>query len=174
MGNPLSDAAPYTLDDLADTFGLTPRTARHYVEKILPPGHRTGRGRRARYGQDTWNCFAFIRRARRDGLSLAQITGLLNHLDATLIDRVARGFEALSIVPVAADEPVELYSSPCMAGELAESGGESSTPEARAERWQVLYADDTLQIAHCGRASAEQRTQVRMAAAYIKRILGHT
>jgi len=174
MGNPLSDTALYSLEDLADAFGLTPRTARHYVEKVLPPGHRTGRGRRARYGQATWDCFAFIRRARRDGLSLKQIAGLLKELDSTRIDRLARGYETLSIVPVAAEEPVELYSSPCMAGDLADSGGETQAPPARADRWQVLFADKTLQIAHCGRASAEQRAQIRMAAAYIKRVLGHT
>jgi DNA-binding transcriptional MerR regulator len=174
MGRPLTETATYSLDDLAGAFDLTPRTARHYVEKILPPVHRTGRGRRARYDKDTWNCFAFIRRARRDGLTLAQIADLLNQLDPSHIDQVARGFEALSIVPVAADEPVELYSSPCMAGDLTASAGETSVPEARADRWQVLFADNTLQIAHCGRANTEQRAHVRMAAAYIKRLLGHT
>ena len=177
MGIPLSDTAPYTLADLADAFGLTPRTARHYVEKILPPGHRTGRGRRARYGRDTWNCFAFIRQTRQGGLTLAQIADLLNQLDPSRIDRVARGVESLSFVPMAAEkpaeEPSEFYSSPCMAGDFPENAVEASTPPARADRWQVLYADGTLQIAHCGRASAEQRTQVRMAAAYIKRVLGH-
>jgi DNA-binding transcriptional MerR regulator len=172
IGTQLSDEAPYTLGDLADAFGLTERTARHYVEKILPPGHRTGRGRRARYGRDTWNCFAFIHRARRDGLTLAQITALLKHFDPPNIERVARGFESLSIVAVAADEPAELYSSPCMSGDFPDSGDETSAA-ARADRWQLLYADDRLQIAHCGRASPEQRTQVRLAAAYIKRLLGH-
>jgi len=169
----LSDKEFYSLEDLADAFGLTPRTTRHYVEKILPPGHRAGRGRRARYGRDTWNCFALIRRARRDGLSLAQIAGLLKELDSTRIDRLARGYETLSIVPVVAEEAVELYSAPCMAGDLAESGNGTPEAAAPADRWQVLFADNTLQIAHRGRASAEQRAQVRMAAAYIKRLLGH-
>jgi DNA-binding transcriptional MerR regulator len=168
----LSDTAPYTLKDLAAAFSLTQRTARHYVEKILPHGHRTGRGRRARYGQETWNCFAFIRRARRDGLTLAQITDLLKQLDPSSIDRVARGYEALSIVASASQEPAELYSSPCMAGDFAVGADNTAAPATRADRWQVLYADDKLQIAHCGQASPEQRTQVRMAAAYIKRLLG--
>ena len=168
----MTDHTPHTLEDLADAFGLTQRTARHYVEKILPPGHRTGRGRRARYGQETWNCFAFIRRARRDGLTLAQVTDLLKQLDPSRIDRVARGFEALSIVPTASQEPAELYSSPCMAGDFPVDAGDTPAPLSRADRWQVLYADDKLQIAHCGQASPEQRTQIRMAAAYIKRLLG--
>jgi len=168
----LSDITPHTLEDLAVAFGLSRRTARHYVEKILPPGHRTGRGRRARYGQETWNCFAFIRRARQDGLTLAQITDLLKQLDPPRIDRVARGFEALSIVPTPSQEPVELYSSPCMAGDFVANSDDTPAPATRSDRWQVLYADDELQIAHCGQASPEQRTQVRMAAAYIKRLLG--
>lgn len=168
----MTDNAPFTLEDLAAAFGLTPRTARHYVEKILPPGHRAGRGRRARYSQQTWDCFAFIRRARRNGLTLAQITDLLKQLDPRRIKRVARGFEALSIVPTAAQESAELYSSPCMAGDFPTGVADAPAPATRADRWQLLYADDRLQITHCGQASPEQRAQVRMAAAYIKRLLG--
>ena len=38
---------------LAADFDLTPRTARHYIENVLPAHHKTGRGKLARYGQDT-------------------------------------------------------------------------------------------------------------------------
>jgi len=38
-------------------------------------------------------------------------------------------------------------------------------------RWQLLYLDEDLQITHRGQASRRQREQVRMAAAYIRRIL---
>ena len=163
----MSEPGSYTLEDLASAFGLTPRTARHYIANVLPPRHKTGRGRRARYGQDTWNCFAFIRKARRDRLTMAQISNLLGTLGQSQIDQVARGLEDLSIVPTA-PEPREVYSSPCMAGDLPEAGGETPEP---AHRWQLLYVDDELQIAHRGQASPRQREQVRMAAAYIKRIL---
>lgn len=163
----------YSLENLAADFGLTPRTARHYVEKILPPGHRAGRGRRARYDQATWNCFAFIREARRDGLTLTQIADLLRQLDPPRVERVVRGLEQLSIVPVAPAEPVEVYSSPCMAGDFAGTVAGGPEAEAPVERWQVLYADADLQIAHRGQATAEQRTQVRMAASWIKRLFGH-
>ena len=70
----------YTLEELAADFDLTPRTARHYIENVLPPHHKTGRGKLARYGQDTWNCFAFIKKARDKDLSLAQISGVLADL----------------------------------------------------------------------------------------------
>jgi DNA-binding transcriptional MerR regulator len=169
----MQESTRYTLDELAGDFGLTTRSARHYAEKVLPPGYRAGRGRRARYDQAAWNCFAFIRRARADGLTLAQITGLLRRLEAPRVDRVARGLETLEIMPVAADEPPELYSSPCMAGEFSEARVDAPRPAAPPERWQVLYADADLQIAHRGQATAEQRAQVRMAAAWIRRLFEH-
>jgi len=166
----MSEKGTYTLDELADAFGLTPRTARHYVENILPQRHKTGRGRRARYGEDTRNCFAFIRKGRRAGLTMAQISGLLGTLGQPRIDRVARGLEELAIVTSAA-EPVEVSSSPCMAGEFpATHPADTTGPSETMPRWQLLYVDEELQITHKGGASPRQREQVRMAAAYIKRI----
>ncbi len=89
----------YTLEELAEAFGLTPRTARHYIENVLPPHHKTGRGKLARYGQDTWNCFAFIQKARREsGFTAAQISDVLATLDQAQIDRVAEGREEMRIV----------------------------------------------------------------------------
>jgi len=94
---------PYTLQDLADGFGLTARTARHYIEKVLPERHRKGPGKVAEYGQDTWNCFAFIEKARGKDLSLGQITGVLADLDQECVDRVAEGLEEMAIVPIASN-----------------------------------------------------------------------
>jgi DNA-binding transcriptional MerR regulator len=159
----------YSLDELADAFGLTVRTARHYVEHVLPPHHKTGRGRRARYGEDTRLCFAFIRKARADKLSLAQIGRLLAELSPAQIERVVRGQEGLTIVPAERPEPGEFYSSPCMAGDFSEPPV-PARPAGDIPRWQVLYSDDELQITHRGEASPEQRAQVRMAAAWIKRL----
>jgi DNA-binding transcriptional MerR regulator len=91
---------PYTLEDLARHFGLTPRTARYYVETVLPEHHRSGRGRAAEYGQDTWNCFKFIEKARDQDLTLTQIGNVLAELSQEEIDRVAMGDEELTIVPM--------------------------------------------------------------------------
>ena len=91
---------PYTLEDLARHFGLTPRTARYYVETVLPEHHRSGRGRAAEYGQDTWNCFKFIEKARDQDLTLTQIGNVLAELSQEEIDRVAVGDEELTIVPM--------------------------------------------------------------------------
>jgi DNA-binding transcriptional MerR regulator len=165
----MSDTPRFSLQELADAFGLTARTARHYIQNILPPDHKTGRGRQARYGQDTWNCFAFLRKARQDGLSLSQVTALLVELEQPAIDRVVRGEEDLCIVPTARDEPNEPYSSPCMAADFTAAAPQSGPPP-ELPRWRVLYADDQLQIAYLGQVGNERREQVRMAAAYIKRI----
>ena len=89
----------YTLEELAEAFDLTPRTARHYIENVLPPHHKTGRGKLARYGQDTWNCFSFIQKVRKQsGFTTAQISDVLSTLDQAQIDRVAEGREDLRIV----------------------------------------------------------------------------
>lgn len=165
----MSQKPVYTLEELAAAFNLTTRTARHYIENVLPPRHKTGRGRRARYGSDTRNCFAFIRRARRDKLTMTQISNLLGSLSQPQIDQVARGLEELTIVLTAA-EPIEVSSSPCMAGQSTGPDCVSGTVD-QVPRWQLLYADHQLQITHSGKASPRQREQVRMAAAYIKRVL---
>jgi len=191
----------FTLEELAEDFDLTPRTARHYVENLLPEHHKTGRGKVARYGMDTWHCFAFIRRAKEEGLTNQQIADVLAKISQEQVDRVAMGVEALSIVPIS---PV-MYDMPDMMSvpvrsmsERAFARMESRVDEeaapafekrysehrrdpphsARASeshppaRWQVLYSDDTLQITHQGEANPEQREQVRLAARLIKKILG--
>jgi hypothetical protein len=50
-------------------------------------------------------------------------------------------------------------------------GPESPSPKQPAERWQVLYRDDELQITHRGHADPEQREQIRLAAELIRNIL---
>jgi len=89
----------YTLEELAEAFDLTPRTARHYIENILPPHHKKGRGKLARYGRDTWNCFAFIQKARQEKLTSEQMARVLAELSQDQIDLVAVGLEDLTIVP---------------------------------------------------------------------------
>jgi DNA-binding transcriptional MerR regulator len=94
----MNEPNTYTLEEIARDFDLTPRTARHYIENVLPPHHKTGRGKLARYGRDTWNCFAFIQRVRQDAkLSSAQLSDVLARLDQDQIDRVAEGREELAI-----------------------------------------------------------------------------
>lgn len=192
----------YTLEQLARQFGLTARTARHYIENVLPPHHKQGRGKQARYGRDTRNCFAFVRKARAQKLSTAQISSLLRTFRQEQIDRVAYGVEELVIVPRPATEPVELASSPCMAADFPEfampdrdkpslndisylergvtdiAAGPSTarrdvtgSRSGPTPRWRVLYFDDELQITYHGEATPEQREQLRLAVALVKRIL---
>jgi DNA-binding transcriptional MerR regulator len=94
----MNEPNTYTLEEIARDFDLTPRTARHYIENVLPSHHKTGRGKLARYGRDTWNCFSFIQRVRQDAkLSAAQLCDVLARLDQDQINRVAEGREELAI-----------------------------------------------------------------------------
>jgi len=186
----------YTLEALAKAFRLTPRTARHYIENVLPPHHKKGRGKLARYGQDTWNCFAFILKARQEKLTTTQISSVLTDLDQAQVDRVAEGLEELTIVPTPLAESRDYLSSPVMASassrrdsmmsgsgpqndDMSFSLERAEEPEAdhpgadrpSPPRWQLLYSDDELQITHQGDAGREQREQVRLAAKLIKLIL---
>lgn len=181
----------FTLEELAEAFGLTPRNARYWIENILPPHHKTGRGRVARYGRDTWNCFAFIQKAREEKLTSAQIARVLADLDQAQIDRIAEGAEDLAVVPILSaplmEEPAEY---PPMAAASRRARHYLSEPELMREpvppreqaklkrlfdpaepAWKTLYSDDELQIRHRGKADRSQREQVEKAAELIKSIL---
>ena len=139
----------YTLEDLAKDFGLTPRTARHYIENVLPPHHKKGRGKLARYGQDTWNCFAFIQKVRQEsGFTASQIAGVLDELDQEQIDRVAEGREELRIATI-----------PSLSAS-AKSASRSSIPRA-SQRAKAKYKvqEPLSDIALC---MSEERAEERL------------
>ena len=191
----------YTLEELAADFDLTPRTARHYIENVLPAHHKTGRGKLARYGQDTWNCFSFIQRVRREsGFTAAQISEVLATLDQAQIDRVAEGREEMRIVTspsLSASKPHSLKHDLPSASQRAASrisiqesrpdfdmSSESPVMEDRefsqysrykkakaSPSWKTLYDDDRLRITFKGEANREQREQVDLAAKLIIKIL---
>ena len=91
----------YTLAELAEDTGLTERTVRYYIERVLPPHHKQGRGKLARYGQDTLNCIRFILLVReRYGFKPGQAKGVLADVPQETIDRVVRGEEELAVMTV--------------------------------------------------------------------------
>ena len=191
----------YTLEELAADFDLTPRTARHYIENVLPAHHKTGRGKLARYGQETWNCFSFIQRVRREsGFTAAQISDVLATLDQAQIDRVAEGREEMRIVTspslsasklhnlkhdiprasqrAALRSPLEdlqsdmTFSSESPVMENSELFQYSLDQDEEASpSWKTLYDDDQLRITFKGEANREQREQVDLAAKLISKIL---
>lgn len=190
----------YTLEELAEAFGLTPRTARHYIENVLPPHHKTGRGKLARYGQATWNCFSFIQKVRREsGFTTAQIAEVLATLEQDQVDRVAEGREEMRIVTspslsasrrqrlqretydareemMQAPSPREMRSysarrpDRALMEEVDMAADFAMEPKA-PPAWKKLYADDELKISFKGEASREKREQVNLAAKLIKKIL---
>jgi DNA-binding transcriptional MerR regulator len=197
----MDKADSYTLEELAADFDLTPRTARHYIENVLPPHHKTGRGKLARYGQDTWNCFSFIQKVRREsGFTAAQLADVLATLDQAQIDRVVEGREEMRIVtspslsaskrrsvnldiPRASERAAsrskfkeskseDTFSSESPVMESRELFRYSMNMEAEAApSWKTLYDDDRLRISFKGEADREKREQVELAAKLIRKIL---
>ena len=97
----MNDDRTYILAELAQAFDLTKRTARYYIEKTLPPHHKKGRGKLARYGQDTYNCFHFLMLVRgRYGFGPSQVRGLLADIPQETVDRIVRGEEELAVMGV--------------------------------------------------------------------------
>jgi DNA-binding transcriptional MerR regulator len=91
----------YTLAELAERTGLTERTVRYYIEQVLPPHHKQGRGKLARYGQDTLNSIRFILLVReRYGIKPGQAKGVLADVPQETIDRVVHGEEELAVMTV--------------------------------------------------------------------------
>ena len=97
----MNEDKTYTLAELADKTGLTGRTVRYYIEQVLPPHHKQGRGKLARYGQDTLNCIRFILLVReRHGIKPGQAKGVLADVPQETIDRVVHGEEELAVMAV--------------------------------------------------------------------------
>lgn len=181
----------FTLEELAEAFGLTPRNARYWIENILPPHHKKGRGKVARYGRDTWNCFAFVQKAREEKLTSAQIARILAGLDQAQIDRIGEGTEGLAVFSMLSaplmEESVRARRMPAASPRARHYLSESvdklepmfsledadASPSIGPERlpWRTLYSDDELQIRHRGEADRAQREQVEKAAELIKSIL---
>ena len=91
----------YTLAELAEETGLTERTVRYYIERVLPPHHKQGRGKLARYSENTLNCIRFILLVReRYGFKPGQAKGVLADVPQETIDRVVRGEEELAVMSV--------------------------------------------------------------------------
>ena len=91
----------FTLAELAEETGLTDRTVRYYIEQVLPPHHKQGRGKLARYSEDTLNCIRFILLAgERYGIKPGQAKGVLADVPQETIDRVVRGEEELAVMTV--------------------------------------------------------------------------
>ena len=94
----------YTLVELAEETGLTGRTVRYYIEQVLPPHHKQGRGKLARYGQDTLNSIRFIMLVgERYGFKPGQAKGVLARVPQETVDRVVRGEEELAVMTVPMD-----------------------------------------------------------------------
>jgi len=72
-------APGYSISEVCERLGLSPRTVRYYEELGLLPGVRRRAGGRRVYGDDELQRLRFIQRLKALGLSLAEV-GELNAL----------------------------------------------------------------------------------------------
>ena len=66
----------YSIGEISEMAGLSPRTVRYYEELELLPGVRRRAGGRRVYGDDELERLRFIQRLKTVGLSLAEIREL--------------------------------------------------------------------------------------------------
>ena len=77
----------YSLQDLADLTGVTPRTIRFYVAQgLLPSPGRVGPG--ATYGSGHFARLRLIRQLQREHLPLAEIRARLESLDDAAVEAI--------------------------------------------------------------------------------------
>ena len=160
----------YTLEELAEAFDLTPRTTRHYIENILPAHHKKGRGKLARYGRDTWNCFAFIQKARQERLTSEQMSRVMAELSQDQIDLVAAGLEDLTIVPTTTglysmDEapPARMASASRRRGNYMPDDDSPSKSDQLSMLQEELAAKRNAEIAREGKNSESVKVEMSMA-----------
>src|SRR4051794_34998863 len=98
----MPDEERYTLTELADLAGVTPRTVRYYIgQGLLPSVGQSGPG--AKYGDDHLARLRLIRRLQREHLPLGEIRRRLEGLDDSEIAGLA-GSEAPAAPPDSALE----------------------------------------------------------------------
>lgn len=113
----MTEDVRYSLTELADLAGVTPRTVRYYVASGLLPGvGQTGPG--AKYGDDHLGRLRLIRRLQRDHLPLADIRRRLAGLD----DDAVRGLAEVDDSPPPADSALD-YIRTVLASPRATTGG---------------------------------------------------
>jgi DNA-binding transcriptional MerR regulator len=82
----------YSLADLGDLTGVSPRTVRYYIQQgLLPAAPRTGPG--ARYAEDSLRRLRFIRACQEDGWPLAKVR---DHLERLSPDEVEAMLSAMA------------------------------------------------------------------------------
>ena len=95
----MSDANRYSLTELANLAGVTPRTVRFYLSQgLLPSPGATGPG--VKYGEDHLDRLRLIRRLQREHLPLAEIRSRLSGLDGGEIALLAD-----AVLPAEASAP---------------------------------------------------------------------
>lgn len=167
----MTDVQPrYTLTELADLAGVTPRTVRFYLSQgLLPSPGATGPG--VKYGEEHLDRLRLIRRLQREHLPLAEIRSRLSGLDGsevaqavqladesgtepvdpadTALDYVRRllspGYQSASTLArmtMAAEAPAPAYAS----GPRPSSPAPPPTPSIERSQWERIALTPDIEL----------------------------
>ena len=148
----MNEKDTYTLAELAEKCGLTERTTRYYIEKVLPPHHKQGRGKLARYGRDTLSSIRFIKLVGDNhGIRPGQARDVLARVPQETIDRVVSGEEELAVMSVPS-VPVKMSDSPAgtiprpslRAARFMESRPQKPASRDMSPESAVFFSDEDL------------------------------
>jgi DNA-binding transcriptional MerR regulator len=115
----MPDEGPYSLTELADLAGVTPRTVRYYLAQgLLPAVGQTGPG--SKYGSDHLDRLRLIKRLQAEHLPLAEIRHRLDALDPDAIRELAGSPEPEPPSDSALDYLRTVLGDPRSAGRPAE------------------------------------------------------
>src|SRR5690606_15496044 len=142
--NAMARLSRYSLDDLANETGLSPRTIRHYIAQDLLPGPES-LGRNAWYSEDHLDRLKCIQILKdRTGAALADLRPVINSLPEEQIRDIAAGREQGMAVPVGSSLPM-----PCRISEAY--GPASSTTRPGWPRWCARSSESPVAASRAAR-----------------------
>src|SRR5215213_6974944 len=97
----MTEATPYTIGQLAELAGVTPRTIRYYTAEGLLPRPDT-RGQYARYGEPHLLRLQLIGQLKETYLPLGEIKARIEHLDDAQIRALLEEHRASLAPPASA------------------------------------------------------------------------
>lgn len=164
----------YTLAELSDLSGLTPRTVRYYVQNGLLPPPRT-LGPRAKYDEAHLGRLRLIRQLQRRHLPLAEIRTRLDSLDEDEIVQLSDGQGRPA--PESAVEYIRSVLDPAGAAARPAAAGPPALnkpaqgPQSTRSQWERLALTPDVELHVRRPLTRHQNRQVERLVALARQLL---
>lgn len=182
---------PYTLQEIMEICEFESiHTTRAYLSKVLPQScvQRQGEKRGTRYNEATLNSFKVLKMLlEKKVLKTKQITAVMDSLGQQQINRIANGYEPLTVhvaiagevggsganttLPSSPDQPVLLVEGNRVSRIDVSEKERQSAAHVDVEKWNVLPITKVLQIRFKGELTPSQREELHVATRILKSIV---